>query len=157
MLDSHPGTGQPARSPGQSELHEGFQEKISTQVKVRPELEAALKLARDIKQSAPDQTVILTAHEMKRLARNAAELMMLAADLQAAGIQLELLTGPLVGIYDSNGMGSLLFAVLAVAVQLDRDYIREKPWKASRPPPPKATTAAGPKSLTTTCCCSPRP
>ncbi len=52
--------------------------------------------------------------------------MMLAADLQAACIQLELLTGPLVGIYDPNGMGSLLFAVLAVAVQLDRDYIREK-------------------------------
>jgi DNA invertase Pin-like site-specific DNA recombinase len=126
VLDSHPGTGQPARSPGQSELHEGFQEKISTWVKVRPELEAALKLARDIKQSAPDQTVILTAHEMKQLARNAAELMMLAADLQAAGIQLELLIGPLVGIYDPNGMGSLLFAVLAVDVQLDRDYIREK-------------------------------
>lgn len=52
--------------------------------------------------------------------------MTLSAQLQAAGIQLELLTGPLTGIYDPNGMGSMLFAVLAVAAQLDRNYIREK-------------------------------
>jgi len=70
--------------------------------------------------------VILTVHELKRLARNAAELMTLSAGLQVGDIQLELLTGPLTGIYDPNGMGSMLFAVLAVAAQLDRDYIREK-------------------------------
>jgi DNA invertase Pin-like site-specific DNA recombinase len=103
-----------------------FSEKISTRIKVRPELENALKLARDIKEAVPDQPVILTVHELKRLARNAAELMTLSAQLQAAGIQLELLTGPLTGIYDPGGMGSMLFAVLAVAAQLDRDYIREK-------------------------------
>ena len=89
-------------------------------------MENALKLARDIKEAAPDQPVILTVHELKRLARNAAELMTLSAQLQAAGIQLELLTGPLTGIYDPDGMGSILFAVLAVAAQLDRNYIREK-------------------------------
>ena len=49
---------------------------------------------------------------MKRLARNAAELMTLAATLQSAGIQLELLTGPLTDIYDPTGMGSMLFAIL---------------------------------------------
>ncbi len=103
-----------------------FSEKISTRIKVRPELENALNLARDIKEAAPDQPVILTVHELKRLARNAAELMTLSALLQAAGIRLELLTGPLTGIYDPDGMGSMLFAVLAVAAQLDRDYIREK-------------------------------
>jgi DNA invertase Pin-like site-specific DNA recombinase len=103
-----------------------FSEKISTRVKVRPELEKALALAQDIKQAAPDQPVILTVHELKRLARNAAELMVLSAQLQNVGIQLELLTGPLVGVYDPNGMGSMLFGVLAVAAQLDRDYIREK-------------------------------
>jgi DNA invertase Pin-like site-specific DNA recombinase len=83
-------------------------------------------LAREIKQAAPDQPVILTAHEMKRLARNAAELMALATGLETSGIQLELLTGPLTGIYDPNGMGAMLFAVLTVAAQLDRNYIREK-------------------------------
>ena len=30
------------------------------------------------------------------------------------------------GIFDPSGMGNMLFAVLAVAAQLDRDYIREK-------------------------------
>ncbi|MEU0660694.1 recombinase family protein [Streptomyces lavendulocolor] len=103
-----------------------FSEKISTRVKVRPELEKALKLARDIKEAAPDQTVIFTVHELKRPARNAAELMTLAATLQAAGIQLQLLTGPLTGVYDPSGLGALLFAVCAVAVQLDRNYVREK-------------------------------
>ena len=68
----------------------------------------------------------VTVHELKRLARNAAELMTLSADLQTGGIQLELLTGPLTGIYDPNGMGAMFFAVLAVVGQLERNYIREK-------------------------------
>jgi YD repeat-containing protein len=59
-------------------------------------------------------------------ARNAAELMTLSAELQAGGIQLELLTGPLSGIYDPNGMGAMFFAVLAVAGQIEHNYIREK-------------------------------
>jgi len=103
-----------------------FSEKISTRIKVRPELDAALGLCREIRSAAPGQTVIFTVHELKRPARNAAELMALAGGLQAAGIQLELLTGPLTGIYDPNGLGAMLFAVLAVSAQLDRDYIREK-------------------------------
>ena len=70
--------------------------------------------------------MIFTVHELKRLARNAAELMTLSAELQAGGIQLELLTGPLTGIYDPNGMGAMFFAVLAVAGQIERNYIREK-------------------------------
>ena len=65
-------------------------------------------------------------HELKRLARNAAELMTLSAELQAGGIQLELLTGPLSGIYDPNGMGAMFFAGLAVAGQIERNHIREK-------------------------------
>jgi DNA invertase Pin-like site-specific DNA recombinase len=103
-----------------------FSEKISTRIKIRPELEKALTLAHEIKTAAPDQPVILTVHEMKRLPRNAAELMTLSAHLQGGSVQLELLTGPLTGIYDPHGMGSMLFAVLAVAAQLDRDYIRDK-------------------------------
>nr|WP_234327949.1 recombinase family protein [Streptomyces sp. NRRL F-2664] len=103
-----------------------FHEKISTRVKTRPKLEEALKLAYDIKEAAPDQEVILTVHELKRLARNAAELMTLSGQLQAAGVQLELLTGPLNGIYDPNGMGAMFFAVLAAAAQIERNYIREK-------------------------------
>ncbi|WP_449657512.1 recombinase family protein [Streptomyces antibioticus] len=101
-------------------------EKISTRVKTRPKLQKALKLAYDIKEAAPDQEVILTVHELKRLARNAAELVTLSNQLQTAGVQFELLTGPLTGIYDPNGMGAMFFAVRAVAAQFDRNYIREK-------------------------------
>jgi len=103
-----------------------FSEKISSRIKIRPEFDKALALARDITQAAPGQPVILTVHELKRPARNAAELMAVAAALESDGIQLELLTGPLAGVYDPNGMGAMLFAVLAVAAQLDRNYIREK-------------------------------
>lgn len=38
--------------------------------------------------------------------------MTLSAELQAGGIQLELLTGPLTGIYHPNGMGTMFFAVI---------------------------------------------
>ncbi|MEH0509591.1 recombinase family protein [Streptomyces sp. B21-106] len=109
-----------------ADCHKVFQEQISTRIKVRPELEAALKLARQFKEAAPDTPVIFTVHELKRLARNAAELMTLSTELQADDIQLELLTGPLAGIYDPNGMGAMFFAVLAVAGQIERNYIREK-------------------------------
>ncbi|WP_127357408.1 recombinase family protein [Actinacidiphila soli] len=110
----------------EADCHKIYQEQISTRIKVRPELQAALKLARQFKEAAPDTPVIFTVHELKRLARNAAELMTLSAELQADDIQLELLTGPLAGIYDPNGMGAMFFAVLAVAGQIERNYIREK-------------------------------
>ncbi|MFJ8946248.1 recombinase family protein [Streptomyces sp. NPDC102395] len=109
-----------------AERHKIFQEQTSTRVKVRPELEKALALAHQFKEAAPETPVIFTVHELKRLARNAAELMALSADLQTCGIQLELLTGPLTGIYDPDGMGAMFFAVLAVAGQIERSYIREK-------------------------------
>ncbi|MFD9864965.1 recombinase family protein [Streptomyces alboflavus] len=103
-----------------------FSEKVSTRVKVRPELEKALSLAREIKGAAPDQSVVLVAHEMKRLARSAVELMTLASVLQAEDIQLELLSGPLQGLYDPNGAGAIVFAVLAVGAEVEREGIREK-------------------------------
>ncbi|QNE17194.1 recombinase family protein [Kribbella qitaiheensis] len=124
-----------------------FSEKISTRIKVRPELEKALALAHDIKQAAPDQPVILTVHEMKRLARNAAELMVLSAQLQAGGIGLELLAGPLTGVYDPNGMGSMLFAVCAVAAQLDRNYIREKTLEGQQLAASKGNHGGRPKVI----------
>ncbi len=124
-----------------------FSEKISSRIKIRPEFENALALASDIKQAAPDQPVILTAHEMKRLARNAGELMALTAALETSGIQLELLTGPLTGIYDPAGMGAILFAVLAVAAQLDRDYIREKTLEGQQAAAAKGNHGGRPKVI----------
>lgn len=81
----------------------------------------------DVETLRPDLTGLWDLIILAHLANtHAAELMTLSGELQAAGIQLELLTGPLTGIYDPNGMGAMLFAVLAVAAQLDREYIRDK-------------------------------
>ncbi|GAA4554321.1 recombinase family protein [Amycolatopsis samaneae] len=124
-----------------------FSEKISSRVKQRPEFEKALALAHQIKQAAPHQPVIFTVHEYKRPARNSAELMNLAADLQAAGIQLELLTGPLTGIYDPHGVGSMLFAVLANSAQLDRNYIREKTLEGQQAAAAKGHHGGRPKVI----------
>lgn len=73
--------------------------------------------------------------------------MTLSARLQAADIQLELLTGPLTGIYDPAGMGSMLFAVLAVAAQLDRDYIREKTLEGQAAAAAKGNHGGRPKVI----------
>ncbi|KPC61835.1 recombinase family protein [Streptomyces chattanoogensis] len=124
-----------------------FSEKISTRVKVRPQLEKALKLAYDLREAAPDQPVILTVHELKHLARNAAELMALSGQLQAAGVQLELLTGPLTGIYDPNGMGAMFFAVLAASAQIDRNYIREKTLEGQQAAAAKGNHGGRPKVI----------
>lgn len=49
-----------------------------------------------------------------------------SSQLQGADDQLELLTTSLTGIYAPNGMGAMLFGLLAAAAQNERNYIREK-------------------------------
>ncbi|MGP3691234.1 recombinase family protein [Streptomyces sp. IBSNAI002] len=140
-----------------AECHKVFQEQISTRVKIRPELEKALALAHRFKKAAPETPVILTVHELKRLARNAAELMTLSAELQAGGIQLELLTGPLTGIYDPNGMGAMFLAVLPSPGRSSATTSGRRPSKARSSPRPRATTADARRSSTTTRSPSPSP
>lgn len=102
-----------------------FQEEASARVKGRPERDKALRLAASV--AVPGgRPVIVTVHELGRLARTAAELTTLAAALEADGIGLEVLTGPLAGTWDPRGAGSLLFDVLAAAAGLDRSHRREK-------------------------------
>ena len=102
-----------------------FSEKISTRVRVRPQFEAALALARQIKAHAPHCRVIFTVYEMKRLGRDAAELTALADHLTAHGLVLEMLAGPLPGMYDPSGPGRLLFAFFAAMAETERENIRE--------------------------------
>jgi DNA invertase Pin-like site-specific DNA recombinase len=102
-----------------------FCEDGSARVRDRPERDEALRLAAAIS-TRGDRPVILAVHELGRLARSSAELMTLVAELDAHGIRLEVLTGPLAGIWDPRGAGSLLFDVLAAAAGLDRSYRREK-------------------------------
>jgi DNA invertase Pin-like site-specific DNA recombinase len=103
-----------------------FAEKISTRIKLRPEFAKAMDYARTIKQAVPHQRVIVTVHEMKRLGRGAAELLAIAEELRRHDIELELLSGPLQGIYDPSGHGAALFAFFAGMAESEREYIREK-------------------------------
>jgi DNA invertase Pin-like site-specific DNA recombinase len=102
-----------------------FSEKVSSRVRVRPRFEAALELCRQIKAHAPHCRVILTVYEMKRLGRDSAELTALAEHLAAHGIALEMLAGPLSGVYDPAGTGRMLFAFFAAMAETERESIRE--------------------------------
>lgn len=92
---------------------------------MRPKFEAALALAREIKGHAPHCRVIFTVYEMKRLGRDAAELTALADHLTAHGLVLEMLAGPLPGLYDPSGPGRLLFGFFAAMAETERENICE--------------------------------
>jgi DNA invertase Pin-like site-specific DNA recombinase len=97
-----------------------FSEKISTRATRRPELEAAAKLARDIRGSSVQVTLVV--HEHKRLGRGI-DLATLAEELKAHDIGLEFLTGELKGSHDPSGV---VFTVLAALSGMEREYIRDR-------------------------------
>ena len=132
-----------------------FAEKVSSRVRVRPKLQAALEAVRQIKAHAPHCRVILTVYEMKRLGRDSAELTALADHLTAHGIALEMLAGPLTGIYDPTGTGRILFAFFAAMAETERENIREPPSKDSPPQPARESTAAAPRRSSPPTCCTP--
>ncbi|MGW3435505.1 recombinase family protein [Streptomyces melanosporofaciens] len=78
-----------------------------------------------MKAHAPHCRVIFTVYEMKRLGRDSAELTALADHLTAHGILLEMLAGPIAGIYDPSGTGRMLFGFFAAMAETDRETIRE--------------------------------
>jgi DNA invertase Pin-like site-specific DNA recombinase len=102
-----------------------FSENISSRVKVRPVFVKAMDFARVIKKAVPHQRVVFTVHEMKRLGRGA-ELLAIAEHLRHHDSQLELLTGPLQGVYDPFGHGAALFAFFAGMAESECEHIREK-------------------------------
>ncbi|MEV4021081.1 recombinase family protein [Nonomuraea angiospora] len=105
-----------------------FSEKISTRIKARPEFGKAMDYARTIKQAVPHERVIFTVHKMKRLASGAADLPAIAGELRHHDIELELLTGPLQGIYHSSGRGVALLAFFVAGMaESEREYVRECP------------------------------
>ncbi|MEU6721324.1 recombinase family protein [Nonomuraea sp. NPDC046802] len=97
-----------------------FAEKISTRATVRPELDKAVTLARELR--AAGVAVTLVAHEHKRLGRGL-DLAALAEQLKTAGIGLEFLTGELRGSHDPSGV---VFTVLAALSGMEREYIRDR-------------------------------
>ncbi|MEV1005495.1 recombinase family protein [Nonomuraea sp. NPDC050202] len=97
-----------------------FAEKISTRATVRPELDKAVTLARELR--AAGVAVTLVVHEHKRLGRGL-DLAALAEQLRAASIGLEFLTGELQGSHDPSGV---VFTVLAALSGMEREYIRDR-------------------------------
>ncbi|MEV4182219.1 recombinase family protein [Streptosporangium canum] len=97
-----------------------FAEKISTRATIRPELDKAVTLAREL--GAAGVAVTLVVHEHKRLGRGL-DLAALAEQLRAAGIGLEFLTGELQGSHDPSGV---VFTVLAALSGMEREYIRDR-------------------------------
>ncbi|MBB3724356.1 recombinase family protein [Nonomuraea dietziae] len=97
-----------------------FSEKISTRATVRPELDKAVALARELRSAGVAVTLVV--HEHKRLGRGL-DLAALAEQLRAAGIALHFLTGELQGSHDPSGV---VFTVLAALSGMEREYIRDR-------------------------------
>ncbi|WP_280664182.1 MULTISPECIES: recombinase family protein [unclassified Kitasatospora] len=97
-----------------------FAEKISTRSTKRPELDAAVALAGELRASGVHVTLVV--HEHKRLGRGI-ELAALAEDLKARNVGLEFLTGELKGSHDPSGV---VFTVLAALSGMEREYIRDR-------------------------------
>ncbi|MDP9868677.1 MULTISPECIES: recombinase family protein [Streptosporangium] len=97
-----------------------FSEKISTRATIRPELDKAVILARELRTAGVAVTIVV--HEHKWLGRGL-DLAALAEQLRAAGIGLEFLTGELQGSHDPSGV---VFTVLAALSGMEREYIRDR-------------------------------
>ncbi|GGQ32108.1 hypothetical protein GCM10010140_72760 [Streptosporangium pseudovulgare] len=67
--------------------------------------------------------------------------------MRQADIQLELLTGPLQGLYDPSGHGAALFAFFAGMAESGREYIREKPLEGQASARERGRHGGGPKVL----------
>ncbi|WP_344535962.1 recombinase family protein [Streptomyces albiaxialis] len=95
-----------------------YPETISTRHKEREEYPKALAALR-----AND---ILTVTRLDRLGRDMIELIVSAQDLEQRGNRLEILSGPLAGMYDPQGPGKILFVMFAAFAEIERDFIRDR-------------------------------
>jgi len=102
--------------------------------KDRPKLRATLDRLQ------PGDTLVI--YKPDRIARSMKELLVVVEDeLHARGIVLEILTGVCAGVHPPDGAGladRLLFAVAALAAEMERELIRERTLDGLR-----AAAAAG--------------
>ncbi|MEV7076627.1 recombinase family protein [Streptomyces sp. NPDC093990] len=95
-----------------------YVETISSRQPERPRFSAALAALR------PND--ILTVTMLDRLGRNTVELITSAQDIEHRGNRLEILQGPLAGIYDPRGAGKIVFATFAAFAEAEREFIRDR-------------------------------
>lgn len=95
-----------------------FTEKVSTRKTDRPGLAAALDYVR-----AGDTLVVW---KLDRLGRSVRDILAIADDLHARGVQLRILTGTLTGTYSPRGEGRFFFTMMAAFAELERDMNQER-------------------------------
>jgi len=95
-----------------------FQDKISSRVKDRTGLLAALDYLR-----AGDT---LCVWKLDRLGRSVKDVLTIADDLHSRGIGLRILTGRLAGTYTPTGEGKFFFTMMAAFAELERDTMQER-------------------------------
>ncbi|MDH6122862.1 recombinase family protein [Kitasatospora sp. GAS204B] len=123
-----------------------FAEKTSTRATKRPELDAAVTLAGELRASGVHVTLVV--HEHKRLGRGI-ELAALAEDLKARDVGLEFLTGELKGSHDPSGV---VFTVLAALSGMEREYIRDRTLEGHESARRRGKTIGARMSPTRPCC-----
>jgi DNA invertase Pin-like site-specific DNA recombinase len=72
----------------------------------------------------PGDTLVVS--KLDRVGRDMREIMETAWSLQDLGAKLEILSGPLAGIYDPRGMGKIFFAMLAGFAEMEREMMIER-------------------------------
>ncbi|MGH3421151.1 MAG: recombinase family protein, partial [Streptosporangiaceae bacterium] len=72
----------------------------------------------------PGDTLVVS--KLGRMGRDMREIMETAWSLQDLGAKLEILSGPLTGVYDPRGMGKMFFALLAGFAELEREMMTER-------------------------------
>ena len=72
----------------------------------------------------PGDTLVVS--KLDRMGRDMREIMETAWSLQDLGAKLEILSGPLTGVYDPRGMGKMFFALLAGFAELEREMMIER-------------------------------
>ncbi len=95
-----------------------FEEHVSTRSAARPGLEAALAVLR------PGDT--LAVWKLDRLGRSVKDVLIIADDLHARGVEIRILSGTLAGTYMPTGEGKFFFTMIAAFAELERDIIRER-------------------------------
>jgi DNA invertase Pin-like site-specific DNA recombinase len=76
------------------------------------------------------------------MGRDMREIMETAWSPQDLGTKLEILSGPLAGVYDPRGMGQIFFAVLAGFAEMEREMMIERTNDGIARPPQRDGTAA---------------
>jgi DNA invertase Pin-like site-specific DNA recombinase len=93
---------------------------------------------------SPGDTLVVS--KLDRMGRDMREIMETAWSLQDLGAKLEILSGPLAGVYDPRGMGKIFFAMLAGFAEMEREMMIERTNDGLARLRPKDGTAVGGQS-----------